>query len=366
MSENHPDGFLKHPREAIAYRDPAARIGDYKEVYQETWEEKRLAAQGARCMDCGVPTCMGGCPIGNIIPEWNDLVSRNQWLEALERLHATNNFPEFTGYTCPAPCEPACTLAYNDSPVAIKSIERAIVDRGWDEGWIVPEPPARRTGRKVAVVGSGPAGLAAAQQLNRAGHEVTVFERDDEIGGLMTYGIPDFKFAKFRVARRVDQLSREGVAFRTNVEVGRTMPLQTLRDEFDAVCLAIGAQQPRDVPMPGRDMGGIVFAMDYLVKENRRQAGKEISDPVSAKGRNVVVLGGGDTGADCVATAHRQGAKQVVQISINTKAPPERNSGNPWPEWPLISGRPTPRKRAARRNSASIPSPFSTPTAMAM
>ncbi len=335
MSENHPDGYLKFEREAITYREPRARIGDYKEIYQEKWQLEHLAQQGSRCMDCGVPTCMGGCPIGNIIPEWNDLVSRSRWKDALRRLHATNNFPEFTGYTCPAPCEPACVLAYNDKPVTIKSIERAIVDRGWEEGWIVPEPPSHRTGRKVAIVGSGPAGLAAAQQLNRAGHEVTVFERDDVIGGLMTYGIPDFKFAKFRVARRVDQLEKEGVLFRTNVEVGRGIPLSDLQEQFDAVCLAIGAQQHRDVPMPGREMAGIVFAMDYLVQENRRQAGQDVPGRVDAAGKSVVVLGGGDTGADCVATAHRQGAKQVVQISINVKAPAERPSHNPWPEEPL-------------------------------
>ena len=335
MSENHPDGYMKHGRDPIAYRDPHERTGDYREIYQEKWQPAKLAEQGSRCMDCGVPTCMGGCPIGNIIPEWNDLVSRGQWHEALRRLHATNNFPEFTGYTCPAPCEPACTLAYNDKPVTIKSIERAIVDRGWEEGWIVPEPPSSRTGKTVAIVGSGPAGLAAAQQLNRAGHDVTVFERDDVIGGLMTYGIPDFKFAKFRVARRVEQLRDEGVHFRTNAEVGKEIPLESLRQEFDAVCLAIGAQQPRDVPMPGREMGGIVFAMEYLVKENRRQAGSEPEDRIDARGKNVVVLGGGDTGADCVATAHRQGAKQVVQISINVQAPNERPHNNPWPEEPL-------------------------------
>jgi len=336
MSENHPDGYLKQGREAISYRDPRVRIGDYKEIYQEEWQAEQLSKQGSRCMDCGVPTCMGGCPIGNIIPEWNDLVSRGQWRDALRRLHATNNFPEFTGYTCPAPCEPACVLAYNDKPVTIKSIERAIVDRGWEEGWIVPEPPAWRTGKRVAVVGSGPAGLAAAQQLNRAGHEVTVFERDDVIGGLMTYGIPDFKFAKFRVAQRVEQLEREGVLFQTNAEVGRGIPLENLQNEFDAVCLAIGAQQPRDVPMPGREMGGIVFAMEYLVQENRRQAGRAVADRIDARGKSVVVLGGGDTGADCVATAHRQGAKQVVQISINVQAPAERLPNNPWPEDPFI------------------------------
>ncbi|MGH8593118.1 MAG: glutamate synthase subunit beta [Gammaproteobacteria bacterium] len=334
MSENHPDGFLKYPRQPIGYRDPRERIGDYREVYQPRWEEQQLREQGQRCMDCGTPTCMAGCPIGNIIPDWNDLVYRGHWREALERLHATNNFPEFTGYTCPAPCEPACVLAYNHQPVTIKSIERAIVDRGWEQGWILPQPPKKRTGYKVAIVGSGPAGLAAAQQLNRAGHWVTVFERDDAIGGLMTYGIPDFKFSKHQVARRVEQLRKERIVFRINVEVGRDIPLQRLRNAFDAVCLAIGALEERDVSLPGRELDGIVYAMDYLVAENRRQVSRPIKRVVHACGKNVVVLGGGDTGADCVATAHRQGARQVVQISINPKPPLERPEDNPWPEWP--------------------------------
>jgi glutamate synthase (NADPH) small chain len=286
-------------------------------------------------MDCGVPTCMGGCPIGNIIPDFNDLVSRGNWRAALDRLHATNNFPEFTGYTCPAPCEPACVLALNAGPVAIKSIERAIVDRGWAEGWIVPEPPKTRTRKRVAIVGSGPAGLAAAQQLNRAGHTVTVFERDDEIGGLMVYGIPDFKFAKHQVKRRVNQLRAEGVHFETNANVGVNVAFRQLQEKFDAICLAIGAQQPREVPLPGRELGGIYWAMEYLTKENRRQAGRAVENLIDVRGKNVVVLGGGDTGADCVATAHRQGAHQVVQISINPKVL-DRPVDNPWPEWPLI------------------------------
>jgi glutamate synthase (NADPH) small chain len=336
MADDHPNGFLKFARNPIAYRDPATRTGDYKEIYSQDWEEGHLREQGTRCMDCGVPTCMGGCPIGNIIPDFNDLVSRGNWHGALARLHATNNFPEFTGYTCPAPCEPACVLACNADPVTIKSIERAIVDRGWAEGWIVPEPPKFRTGKRVAIIGSGPAGLAAAQQLNRAGHEVTVFERDDEIGGLMVYGIPDFKFGKYQVARRVDQLRGEGVIFRTGANVGVNIPLQELREKFDAVCLAIGAQLPREVPVPGRQLDGIYWAMEYLIKENRRQAGKPVDAMIDAHGKNVIVLGGGDTGADCVATAHRQGAKQVAQISINLRGSDERPGDNPWPEWPMI------------------------------
>jgi glutamate synthase (NADPH/NADH) small chain len=336
MADDHPNGYLKIARHPIGKRDARERIDDYREIWTPDWEDGHLREQGTRCMDCGVPTCMGGCPLGNIIPDWNDLVSRGQWRTALDRLHATNNFPEFTGYTCPAPCEPACVLAINAEPVAIKSIERAIADRGWAEGWIVPEPPKRRTGKCVAIVGSGPAGLAAAQQLNRAGHEVTVFERDDVIGGLMVYGIPDFKFGKHQVIRRVEQLREEGVIFRTNAAVGTDIPLEELREKFDAVALAIGAQQPREVPLAGRELGGICYAMEYLKKENRRQAGINESGFIDAHEKNVVVLGGGDTGADCVATAHRQGAKQVVQISINLKSPLGRPAGNPWPEWPQI------------------------------
>ncbi len=336
MSERHPNGFLRHPRIPIAYRDTRKRIGDYREIYAEDWDEAALRAQGERCMDCGVPSCMGGCPIGNLIPDWNDLVTRGNWREALARLHATNNFPEFTGYTCPAPCEPACVLARNQSPVTIKSIERAIVDMGWARGWIGPEPPSRRSGRRVAVVGSGPAGLACAQQLNRAGHSVTVFERDDAIGGLMVYGIPDFKFAKYRVARRVRQLAEEGVAFRPGTAIGRDVTLAQLRSGFDAVCLAIGATVQRDVAIPGRALAGIELAMDFLVRENRRQAGRRVRPAAPARGRRVVVLGGGDTGADCVATAHRQGAREVVQVSINPRRPAQRPATNPWPEPPRV------------------------------
>lgn len=336
MADDHPNGYLKIARKPIPYRDPFERIGDYQEIVAPKWEDQQLREQGTRCMDCGVPTCMAGCPLGNIIPDWNDLVSRGQWRTALDRLHATNNFPEFTGYTCPAPCEPACTLAVNTEPVAIKSIERAIADRGWAEGWIVPEPPQSRTGKRVAVIGSGPAGLAAAQQLNRAGHEVTVFERDDEIGGLMVYGIPDFKFGKYQVRRRVEQMRAEGVFFQVNANIGVNLSLQELREKFDAVCLAVGAQQPREVPLPGRELGGIYFAMKFLMGENRHQSGKCAAPEISAQGKNVIVLGGGDTGADCVATAHRQGAKQVVQISINLKSPLGRPPDNPWPEWPQI------------------------------
>lgn len=334
--ENHPDGYLKHGRAPIGKRPPKLRTRDVNEIWAPRWDDEHLRTQAERCVDCGVPTCMSGCPIGNLIPNWNDLVYRSDWKQALDELHATNNFPEFTGYTCPAPCENACVLAFNDDPVTIKSIERAIVDRGWEEGWITPVPPTQRTGFRVAVVGSGPAGLAAAQQLNRAGHHVTVFERDDAIGGLMTYGIPDFKFAKWRVARRVQQLEEEGIAFVTNTEVGTDLDPAELAETFDATCLTIGAQRHRDLTLPGRDLDGVAFAMDYLTQENRRRAGRPVEDGISADGKHVVVLGGGDTGADCVATAHRQGARQVVQISINQKPPSERPADNPWPEAPQI------------------------------
>ena len=334
MSENHPDGFLKHRRSPIGYRDPAVRTADYLPVYDADWAPQRMREQGGRCMDCGVPTCTAGCPIGNLIPDWNDLVHRGRWREALERLQATNNFPEFTGYTCPAPCEPACVLATNDEAVTIKSLERAIVDMGWRQGWIVPKPPIARSGKAVAVVGSGPAGLACAQQLNRAGHRVTVFERDDVIGGLMAYGIPDFKFAKTQLARRVDLLAREGIEFRTGCEVGRDVPLASLRAGFDAVCLAIGAQTPRDFDVPGRRLAGVHEAMDYLRCENRRQAGRPVAQAIDAGGRDVIVLGGGDTGADCVATAHRQHAASVTQVAIDAPRPLARADDNPWPWWP--------------------------------
>ncbi len=337
-SENHPGGFLERARQELKKRPPDERVRDFLEIYAPRWARAHLEAQGRRCMDCGVPVCMGGCPLGNLIPEWNDLVSKGRWREAYARLEATNNFPEFTGYTCPAPCEDACVLAINDGPVTIKDIERALSDLAWAEGWVRPRRPRRETGYKIAVVGSGPAGLACAQQLRRVGHAVTVFERDDEPGGLMLYGIPDFKFAKWRVRRRLEQLAAEGVQFRCRTAVGRDVPLGALLERFDVVCLAIGAQKPRDVQLPGRELQGIVFAMPYLTHENRRQAGKlaRPDEALWAEGKRVVVLGGGDTGADCVATALRQGAKEVVQISIREKPPVERPPDNPWPYLPKV------------------------------
>ena len=278
-NENHPDGFLKFARQSIGLREPQIRREDHDEIYQPRSNEAVLREQATRCMDCGVPTCTSGCPIGNLIPDWNDLVSAGAWRAALDRLHATNNFPEFTGYACPAPCEDACTLGFNGEPVTIKNIERAIVDRGWEEGWIVPEPPARRSGFRVAIVGSGPAGLAAAQQLNRAGHAVTVLERDDRPGGLVRYGIPDFKFAKDKLDRRIAQLTGEDIAFRCNVEVGRDISIEKLLDHYDAVGLTIGAQHPRDPGIRGCELDGVLYALPYLVEENRRQAGLPVRRP---------------------------------------------------------------------------------------
>ncbi len=286
-------------------------------------------------MDCGVPFCHQGCPLGNLIPDWSDLVYRDQWKAAIERLHATNNFPEFTGKLCPAPCETACVLGLIDQPVAIKQIEESIVDRAWDEGWIVPQPPRVKTGRKVAVIGSGPAGLAAAQQLARAGHDVVVFERDDRIGGLLRYGIPDFKMEKDQVDRRVAQMEGEGVAFRPGVNVGVDLPVDRLLAAFDAVCLCAGATRPRDLDLPGREFAGIHFAMDYLTPQNRRVAGDQIPDErfLTAKGKDVIIIGGGDTGADCLGTVHRQEARSVHQFQIHPQPPGDRLPSNPWPQW---------------------------------
>jgi glutamate synthase (NADPH/NADH) small chain len=334
MTEEHTDGWLHHDREPIPKRDPEKRKADFDELWDESWDEDQLRSQGERCMTCGTPSCMSGCPIGNIMPEFNDLVYRDDWKPALERLHATNNFPEFTGYNCPAPCENACTLAYNDDPVTIKSIERAIVDKGWEEGWIQPDPPAQRTDDDVAIVGSGPTGLAAAQQLNRAGHHVTVYERDPEPGGLMRYGIPDAKFSKEKVERRIDQLREEGINFETNTEIGDDVPAEALADDYDATLIAVGAQSPMDLPIEGRGLDGIHFAMEYLPQGNPQQRREGVEADIDADGKTVVVLGGGATGADCVGTAHRQGAEEVIQVELLPKPPAERPPESHWPEQP--------------------------------
>ncbi len=329
-------GFLEIASKRPASRPPRERVRDYHE-FVEPLPDEEVALQGARCMDCGIPFCHQGCPVHNVIPDWNDLVYRNRWREALEVLHSTNNFPEFTGRICPAPCEAACTLNIVDDPVTIKTIEAAIVDRGWKEGWIVPRVAERRTGRTVAVVGSGPAGLACAQQLARVGHDVTVFERSARPGGLLTYGIPDFKMEKHLVARRIEQMEAEGVTFRTGCEVGRDVSAEMLLRDFDAVVLAAGSERPRDLTVPGRELDGIHFAMDFLTQQNRRVAGEPLggAPEILATGKHVIVIGGGDTGSDCIGTSWRQGAKSVTQLEILSKPPLREEKGTTWPEWPL-------------------------------
>jgi len=327
-------GFFEYQRETPQRRDPALRINDWHEVYQEFSEDK-VRTQGARCMDCGVPFCHTGCPLNNIIPDWNDLVYRDRWRAAMRVLHATNNFPEFTGRICPAPCEAACVLGINEPPVAIKVIEKTIVEHAFEQGWIQPEPPARRTGKRVAVIGSGPAGLAAAQQLNRAGHSVVVFEKADRIGGLLRYGIPEFKMEKWVLDRRLDQMRAEGVEFRAGVHAGVDIRADALEKEFDAILLAGGAEQPRDLPVPGRELKGIHFAMEFLPQQNKRCAGDEVRDQILATGKRVVIIGGGDTGADCLGTSHRQKAASVYQFEIMPMPPNDRAPHTPWPLWPL-------------------------------
>jgi glutamate synthase (NADPH/NADH) small chain len=331
-------GFMEYERQAPKGRPVAERIKDWNEVYEKT-AEATLRKQGARCMDCGIPFCHTGCPLTNIIPDWNDLVYRGRWKDALRELHSTNNFPEFTGRICPAPCEEACVLRINEDPVGIKSIEHAISDRAWDEGWVTPRPPARRTGKKVAVIGSGPAGLAAAQQLNRAGHLVTVFEKNEIPGGLMVLGIPDFKMEKTHVARRVDQMEKEGVVFQTGVHVGVNLEAKKLVSDFDAVLIATGSEKPRDLPIPGRELDGIHFAMQFLPQQNRRIGNRPV-DPgfdITAKDHHVVIIGGGDTGADCLGTSRRHGAKEIRQFELLPKPPLTRDEpfAQPWPLWPF-------------------------------
>ena len=332
-----PKGFMKYPREGPKRRPVELRILDWKEFY-EPMPEDALKAQGARCMDCGVPFCQGnnGCPVVNLIPEWNDLVHRGRWKDALKALHTTNNFPEFTGRLCPAPCESACVLGINEQPVSIRVIEWNIIDKVFDEGWVQPILSPYKTGKTVAVVGSGPAGLACAQQLARAGHRVTVFEKADRIGGLLVYGIPDFKMEKWVVDRRLEQMKAEGVEFRTNAHIGVNISGEELRRQHDAVCLAMGAEQARELPLPGRELKGIHLAMDYLIQQNKRNAGQVVAEePITAKGKRVVIIGGGDTGSDCLGTTHRQGCVEVHQFELLPEPPPQRAGSTPWPLWPM-------------------------------
>ena len=332
-----PTGFIEVHRKKHPTRPVAERVKDWREVYLP-YPSGVLEAQGGRCMDCGIPFCHQGCPLGNLIPDWNDLVYRDRWEAAIERLHATNNFPEFTGKLCPAPCEGSCVLGINDDPVTIKSVEAAIIDRAWDEGWVTPRPPTTRTWKKIAIIGSGPAGLAAADQLNRAGHSVTVFEKSDRIGGLLRYGIPEFKMEKRHLDRRLGVMEVEGVVFRAGINVGVDVPAHRLREDYDAVLLAGGAEKARDLPVPGRELKGVHYAMEYLTLQNRRCEGDQISDSefITAQGKHVIIIGGGDTGADCLGTAHRQGALSVHQFELLPRPPQERAADNPWPQWPQV------------------------------
>ena len=328
-------GFMKHERELPTRRPVPVRLLDWNEVYED-FDEDALKTQASRCMDCGIPFCNNGCPLGNLIPDWNDLVYRDHWKDAIERLHATNNFPEFTGRLCPAPCEAACVLGINEDPVAIKQVEVEIIERAWSEGWVTPVIASVKTGKKVAVVGSGPAGLAAAQQLTRAGHDVVVMERADRIGGLLRYGIPEFKMEKKFLDRRLEQMEAEGTEFRTNVNVGVDVTVDQLREDYDAVVLAGGATQWRDLPIPGRELEGIYQAMEFLPPSNKVQEGDLDEHPFSAKDKHVIIIGGGDTGADCLGTSHRHGAASIHQFEIMPQPPDQRATSTPWPTWPLV------------------------------
>ncbi|MEC7803309.1 MAG: glutamate synthase subunit beta [Pseudomonadota bacterium] len=339
IRNSKPTGFMEYPKKNVPYRSAIQRLGDFEEIFTEPHEDQ-LRIQGVRCMDCGVPFCMSdtGCPIDNLIPEWNDLVYKGRWREALDRLHETNNFPEFTGRTCPAPCEGACVLGITDPAVTIKNIENAIIDRGFAEGWVRHDPPNARTGKKIAIVGSGPAGLAAADQLNKVGHQVTVYERNDRIGGLLMYGIPNMKLAKDVVNRRVDLMRGAGVEFVTDADVGRNVDPMKLVADFDALLLATGATIPRNLPVPGRQLEGVHFAMDFLTLNTKSLLNSNLVDEnyISAKGKHVIVIGGGDTGTDCIGTAMRHRCRSMVNLELLVQPPEERSSDNPWPQWPLI------------------------------
>jgi glutamate synthase (NADPH/NADH) small chain len=352
-------GFLEFERQDTAYADPKERIGHYRE-FLIPHSEEGLKNQAARCMNCGIPYCHNGCPVNNLIPDWNHLVYESDWREALDNLHSTNNFPEFTGRICPAPCEAACVLNINDDPVTIKTIECAIVDKGWENGWIAPQLAPHRTGKRVAVVGSGPAGMAAAQQLARAGHLVTLFEKADRIGGLLRYGIPDFKMEKHLIDRRMAQMAEEGVTFKTGVHVGKDIKAAELLKEFDAVALTGGAELPRDLPVPGRELKGVHFAMDYLTPQNTRNAGDAIPDTqfISAQGKHVIVIGGGDTGSDCIGTANRQGAASVTQFEILPRPPEHENKPLVWPYWPLKMRTSSSQEEGAERDFAVVTTKF--------
>lgn len=353
-----PTGFLKQDRELPKKRDPKKRISDYHEV-DPVIDESITQKQAARCMDCGIPFCHQGCPLGNIIPEFNDAVYQNNWKQAYEILISTNNFPEFTGRICPAPCETSCVLAINKSAVAIEYIEKSIIEKAFQEGYAKPRIPSSRTNKKIAVVGSGPAGLAAAAQLNYAGHFVTVFERDDELGGLLRYGIPDFKLEKQVLDRRINLMIEEGVKFQTNVNVGENLPIEQLKDDFDAVLLCGGSTVPRDLPIPGRNLKGVHYAMDFLTQQNRRVAGKKVlSEEIWATGKNVMVIGGGDTGSDCVGTSNRHGAKSVTQIEILGKPPKDRTEAMPWPSWPMIMRTSTSHEEGCERQWSIVTREF--------
>jgi glutamate synthase (NADPH/NADH) small chain len=351
-------GFMEWERRDRPYEPVGERIRVFKEFVRSLPDEE-MSRQGGRCMDCGIPFCQTGCPVNNIIPDWNDLVYRNRWREALDVLHSTNNFPEFTGRICPAPCEAACTLNINNDPVTIKSIEQAIVDRGWAEGWIGPQLAHRKTGRKVAVVGSGPAGLACAQQLARAGHDVTLFEKSDRIGGLLRYGIPDFKMEKHLIDRRMEQMNAEGVTFRPGVNVGVTMPVSELLAQFDAVVLSGGSEKPRDLPVPGRELAGIHFAMEFLPLQNKVNAGDAVPGQILATGKHVVVIGGGDTGSDCIGTSIRQGAASVVNFELMPQPPEQENKPLTWPYWPLKLRTSSSHEEGAERDFAVATKHFS-------